>query len=115
MSVKARMLTSGRDPAPGRAAADLSGLRARLAGGSAREAVLLDFLEDDLCEARSALASVAGWLDDVERVLGDPTSGRQLLLRLVLGRGPHEGLERLGGVLGNLRRRLAQVSARLPG
>jgi len=93
----------------------LSVLRARLESRSARDVVLLDFLEDDLGEARSAIREVAGWLDRVEEALDDAGTGRQALLALALGQGPRERLDNLGSVLENLRRRIAQASARLPG
>ncbi|HVP67469.1 MAG TPA: hypothetical protein VMT17_09425 [Anaeromyxobacteraceae bacterium] len=91
----------------------LGGLRSRLAGTSGRDALLLDFLEDDLAEGRRALREVATWLDRAERALDDGATGRQALLAIALSRGPDEGIERLAGAVGNLRRRIAQVSARL--
>jgi hypothetical protein len=95
-------------------AADLAALGRRLAGGTAQEAVALDFLEDDLREAESALGSVTDFLDSVEQALRDPGAGRRDLLALAGGPGPARQVEVLGEVLENLRRRLGQLAARLP-
>jgi hypothetical protein len=89
------------------------GLRDRLGEPTERDAVVIDFLEDDLHEARSALSAVDRYLDEVEATLGDGGGGRDEVLALALGRGPFERIEYLAGVVGNLRRRLAQVSSRL--
>lgn len=101
-----------REAAPG-APADLAGLRQRLPPESDRDAVVLDFLEDDLTEARNSLAEVSRYLEDVEATLDDAASSRNRLLGLALGRGPLEQLEYLSGVVQNLRRRLVQVSSRM--
>jgi hypothetical protein len=75
--------------------------------------VVIDFLEDDLQEARAALGAVVRYLSEVEVALGDGRGGRDQILALALGRGPLERIEYLGGVVANLRRRLAQLSSRL--
>ncbi|HET6921605.1 MAG TPA: hypothetical protein VFI16_00525 [Anaeromyxobacteraceae bacterium] len=93
--------------------ADLAQLRQRLPPESDRDAVVLDFLEDDLAEARGTLAEVSSYLAEVEAALGDAGAGRDRLLGLALGRGPLERIEYLSGVLQNLRRRLVQVSSRM--
>ncbi len=95
-------------PAP-----DLAGLRSRVGEATERDAVVIDFLEDDLHEARAALGAVGRYLGEVETALGDGRGGREQVLALALGRGPLERIEYLGGVVSNLRRRLAQLSGRL--
>jgi hypothetical protein len=86
-------------------------LRRRLAGSTAREHVVLDFLEDDLREARSALAAVAAYLANVESALADGALTQ--LQSLAQARGPADRVEYLQVVLGSARRRLAQVAARM--
>jgi hypothetical protein len=88
-------------------------LRRRLAGSTAREHVVLDFLEDDLREARAALSAVAAYVANVEAALSDGEPTQQRLLSLALGGAPAERLDYLSGVLGSVRRRLAQVAARM--
>ncbi len=97
-------------PAP---APDLAGLRQRLPPESDRDAVVLDFLEDDLGEIRGSLGEVSQYLSDVESALEDAGTDRERLLGLALGRGPLEQLEYLSGLIQNLRRRLVQVSTRM--
>ena len=97
-----------RTTAPG----DLSGLRRRLAGATAREAVLVDFLEDDLREAEAALGEVAGWLDAVQDALHDARAGRERL-SAVVARDPGDAVEYLAGTLDSVRRRIGQVAAGL--
>jgi hypothetical protein len=87
-------------------------LRRRL-GGSAREHVVLDFLEDDLREARAALSGVASYLANVDAALADPAPSRDRLLSLAIGGGPIESVDDLAQLLSNVRRRLAQVAARM--
>ena len=96
-----------------RSADAVEALRRRLAGSTAREHVVLDFLEDDLREAREALGAVAAYVDGVEAALADPSLPQERLLALALGGGPAERAERLTAALGDLRRRLAQVVARM--
>ncbi len=88
-------------------------LRRRLAGSTAREHVVLDFLEDDLREARGALSAVAAYLANVEAALGDGTPTAQRLVSLVLGGGPGDRIEDLSSAIASVRRRLAQVAARM--
>ena len=97
-------------------ARDLAGLRRRLAraGGGSQEAVLLDFLEDDLAESRRSLAEVREYLSRVEGALRDPRAARHRLLALARYFPAAQELEYLEATLGRLRRRLAQVSERLP-
>ena len=52
-------------------------LRRRLAGNTAREHVVLDFLSDDLREARDAVGAVAAYVDAVETTLGALQLGRK--------------------------------------
>ena len=97
------------------AAADVGpveALRRRL-GGSAREHVVLDFLEDDLREARAALAGVASYVANVDAALADGSPSRDRLLSLAMGGGPIEKIDDLAQLLSNVRRRLAQVAARM--
>ncbi len=110
--MRRRIAVALREAAPA-APADQAGLRRRLPPESDRDAVVLDFLEDDLAEIRGSLSEVSGYLADVEAALGDAETDRDRLLGLALGRGPLEQLEYLSGVTQNLRRRLVQLSARM--
>lgn len=100
-------------PAPAPAPGPVEALRARLAGQSAREHVVLDFLEDDLREARAALAAVAAYLANVELALDGPVPSPDQLLALAQGRWPAERLDDLATMLASVRRRIAQVAARM--
>lgn len=88
-------------------------LRRRLSGKTAREHVVLDFLSDDLKEAREALGALAGYLGRIEGVLGDAEVSQDKLLALALGGGPIDQIDYLAEVLANVRRRVAQVAARM--
>ncbi len=88
-------------------------LRRRLASGTAREHVVLDFLEDDLREAREALAGVAAWIANVDAALGAGTPSQQHILSLALGGRPGERIDELASAVASVRRRLAQVAARM--
>lgn len=88
-------------------------LRERLAGAGARDHAVLGFLEDDLRDARAAIAAVADYVSSVEEVLTEAEPSQQRLLGLALGGGPAERVERLSSVLAGVRRRLAQVAARM--
>jgi hypothetical protein len=96
------------DPAEG----PVEALRRRL-GGGAREHVVLDFLEDDLREARAALAGVASYVANVDAALSEGVPSRDRLLSLAMGGGPIERIDDLAQLLSNVRRRLAQVAARM--
>jgi hypothetical protein len=87
-------------------------LRRRLAGSTAREHVVLDFLEDDLREAREILEAVAAWVEGAESALADPVSPERLLA-LALGGGVVERADALAGAVASVRRRIAQVVARM--
>jgi len=103
-------------PAPSAVVADegaVDALRRRLASGTAREHVVLDFLEDDLREARAALAGVAAWIASVEGALGDGEPSQHRFLSLALGGRPGERIEELSSAVASVRRRLAQVAARM--
>ena len=91
--------------------ADLAALRRRLGLPTAREAVALDFLEDDLREAEQALGAVTDWLGAVEEALRDPAAGRRELLAISRGEGPVGRLEYLAAMADSIRRRIAQVAA----
>jgi len=105
---------TARPAAPAaRGSGPVDALRRHLASRSAREHVVLDFLEDDLTEIRGSLGEVSQYLSDVEGALGDAETDRDRLLGLALGRGPLEQLEYLSGLVQNLRRRLVQVSTRM--
>ena len=99
--------------APAAPADPVEALRRRLAGKTAREHVVLDFLGDDLREARQALAVLQGYLGRIEAVLGDAEVSQQALLSLALGGGPVEQIDYLAEVLASVRRRVAQVAARM--
>jgi hypothetical protein len=88
-------------------------LRQHLAGKSAREHVVLDFLEDDLAEARAALAAVAAYVANVDAALRDPDPSQHRFLSLAIGGAPIEKMETLAQSVSSVRRRLAQVAARM--
>lgn len=94
-------------------ARDLDPLRRRLAGATAREAVLVDFLEDDLREAGAAVAELAEWLAAVGTSVRDPGVTRHDLMALAARSQGSDGAEYLGDVLANVRRRIAQVAISL--
>jgi hypothetical protein len=102
-------------PAPAVSADEgaVEALRRRLASGTAREHVVLDFLEDDLREARTALAGVAAWLANVEGALAEVVPSQQRILSLALGGNPAERIDELSSAVASVRRRLAQVAARM--
>lgn len=99
--------------APAKPQSAVAILRRRLANATQHEQVLLDFLEDDLREARDALAEVAHHLDATDALLLDPGATRGELVEKALDGAPLERLDYLSAVLGNLRKRLVQVAARL--
>ena len=88
-------------------------LRSRLAGTTAREHVVLDFLSDDLREARDAMGAVEAYVEAVEKTLSDGRTSQERLMALAMGGGPIDQLEYLSTVLASVRRRLAQVAARM--
>jgi len=95
------------------AASAVEALRQRLAGSTAREHVVLDFLEDDLREARAALSGVAAYLDGVEGALAEAAPSPERLLSLAWSTQPAEQVDYLQTVLASVRRRLSQVAARM--
>jgi hypothetical protein len=99
--------------APERRADAVDALRQRLAGQTAREHVVLDFLSDDLREAREAMGAVAAYVEAVEKTLSDGRTSQDRLMALAMGGGPIDELEYLSTVLLSVRRRLAQVAARM--
>lgn len=101
---------AGPAPVPGD---PVEALRRRLSGKTAREHVVLDFLGDDLREAREALAVLQGYLGRIEAVLADADVSQDKLLSLALGGGPVEQIDYLAEVLSSVRRRVAQVAARM--
>ncbi|HET8539418.1 MAG TPA: hypothetical protein VFL83_06055 [Anaeromyxobacter sp.] len=88
-------------------------LRGRLAGPTAREHVVLDFLADDLREVRGALAAVAAYVANVEAALADGEPSQERLLSVALGGKPADRIEELANAVASVRRRLAQVAARM--
>ncbi|HYG67710.1 MAG TPA: hypothetical protein VD838_08630, partial [Anaeromyxobacteraceae bacterium] len=86
-------------------------LRRRLAGDGAREHAVLDFLAGDLRDARESLEAIHAWMGGVEAALADGDGAD--VLRLALGGGPMARVEALGTALASVRRRLAQVAARM--
>ena len=103
-----------RDPtAPPIDEGAVEALRRRLASGTAREHVVLDFLEEDLRDARVALAGVAAWLANVEGALAEGAPDQQRILSVALGGGPAERIDELATAVADLRRRLVQVAARM--
>jgi endo-alpha-1,4-polygalactosaminidase (GH114 family) len=99
--------------APARREDAVDALRQRLAGSTAREHVVLDFLSDDLREARDAMDAVAAYVEAVEKTLADGRTSQDRLMALALGGGPIHQIEYLSTVLASVRRRLAQVAARM--
>jgi hypothetical protein len=92
---------------------DLEPLRRRLAGATAREAVLVDFLEDDLREAEAAIAELGEWLSAVSATVRDPGVTRHDLMALAARSQGADGTEYLGSVLASVRRRIAHVAVSL--
>jgi hypothetical protein len=88
-------------------------LRRTLGSGTARDHVVLDFLEDDLREASAALTGVAAWLANVERALSNVEPSQQQLLTLAASAAPAERIDALSSAVASVRRRLAQVAARI--
>ena len=88
-------------------------LRARLAGPAAREHAVLDFLEDDLREVRTALAAVAAYVANVEAALSEGDPSQQRFLGLALGGKPGDRIEELSQAVASVRRRLAQIAVRM--
>lgn len=99
--------------APRRRVDAVDALRERLAGSTARDHVVLDFLSDDLREAREAMGAVAAYVEAVEKTLSDGRTSQDRLMALAMGGGPIDELEYLSTVLLSVRRRLAQVAARM--
>ncbi len=100
---------STSDAAPGAVEA----LRRRLAGTTAREHVVLDFLEDDLREARAAVAAVTAYVAQIEGALAGEAPTAERLLSLAGAVEPVDQVDYLQTVLGSVRRRLSQVAARM--
>ncbi len=92
-------------------------LRRRLAAGgaAAEEAAWMDFLEDDLEEAKVVLEAVSRYVASVAGALRDGRAARRELLALALsGDAPAAEAEHLHRTLASIRRRLARIAARLP-
>ena len=117
VAVTTAVETSVAPAAPGARERDdtsaVEALRRRLAGGAARDHVVLDFLEDDLREARTALAAVAAYVANVEAALSDAEPSQERLQSLAAGGGASNRMEYLATVLASVRRRVAQVAARM--
>jgi hypothetical protein len=111
--MKTIALATAPAPARDRQADAVDALRRRLAGSTAREHVVLDFLSDDLREAREAMGAVAAYVEAVEKTLSDGRTSQDRLMALAMGGGPIDQLEYLSTVLLSVRRRLAQVAARM--
>jgi len=93
----------------------LDPLRQRFAaaGGSSPEAVLVDFLEDDLYEAEDLVGYLTAYLAMAARRLEDPLA-RGEDFRALLGEDEVlDAVAHLGQTVENVRRRLAQVARRL--
>jgi hypothetical protein len=99
---------------PRATSADLAALRQRLGLPSSRDAVAVDFLEDDLREAELALGAVTDWLGAVEETLRDPGAGRRELRALSLGADPGDRIEYLASMAASIRRRVGQLAERPP-
>lgn len=111
MSRQTALAVAAPTVAAGASAVDA--LRQRLAAGSAREHVILDFLEDDLRDARAALAGVAAWLANVEAALSAEAPTQQHVVALAANGLPLERVDELANAVVSVRRRLAQVAARM--
>ncbi len=101
---------SGRD-AHGLGAVE--SLRRRLAGTTARDHAVLDYLEGELCEARAAVVALEAYLASVDGALADEAPSAERLDALARATDPAERVERLKAVLQGVRRRLWQVAARM--
>ncbi len=112
MKRKLAVAVAAREHAPAAEGA-VDALRRRLSGSTAREHVVLDFLEDDLREVRAALAAVVAYVANVESALADGDPSQQRLLSLALGVGPGDRIEDLSSAVSSVRRRLAQVAVRM--
>jgi hypothetical protein len=112
VAVREVVVPSAAPPAAPAEEGAVDALRRRL-GSTAREHVVLDFLEDDLREARAALAGVAAWVANVEGALAEGAPSQQRILSLALGGRPGERIEELSQAIASVRRRLAQVAARM--
>lgn len=113
-AVVARIALSPRlAPAPEGREGAVESLRRRLAGASAKEHVVLDFLENDLRDTRLALAGLAAWLANVESALADGAAPGERLLSLAARSGPPERLDDLAIAVAGVRRRLAQLGVRM--
>jgi hypothetical protein len=88
---------------------DLAPLRRRLSGATARESVVVDFLEDDLREAEAAIADARAWLEEAVRAVCDARAGRADIVEIA-ARDPSGSVEYLGEMMQSVRRRLAQVA-----
>jgi hypothetical protein len=104
---------AARPAASARGSGPVEALRRHLASRSAREHVVLDFLEDDLGEVRAALAAVAAYVANVDAALRDAEPSQGRFLSLAIGGAPIEKMETLAQTLSSVRRRLAQVAARM--
>jgi hypothetical protein len=110
---EARALAPARPGPAGAAPGAVEVLRRRLAGTTAREHVVLDFLEDDLRESRAAVAAVAAYLASVEGALAEELPTPERLLALARAVDPAAQVDYLQTVLASVRRRLSQVAARM--
>jgi hypothetical protein len=84
------------------------------AGGTTREAVLLDLLEDDLLVAEGALGALAEHLGRMARAVREGRAARRELDALAHASAPDARVDDLADSIAALRRRLAQLAARLP-
>ena len=100
-------------PPEGQGADAVEALRRRLAGTTAKEHVVLDFLADDLREARQALSILQAYLGGIEATVGGADVSPQRLAALSQGGGPGGQIDLLAEALASVRRRLAQVAARM--
>jgi hypothetical protein len=78
----------------------------------ARERIVLELLEDELREVRSALAAAAACVAGVEAALGDGEPSRQRLPPVAPGGERGDRIEELAAAVASIRRRLARLAAR---
>lgn len=113
MKRTATAITLALAEAPKREVGAVAALRERLSGSTAREHVVLDFLEDDLRESRAAVAAVAAFLQNVEAALSAEEPSPEQLFSLARAVDPAVQVDYLQTVLASVRRRLSQVATRM--
>lgn len=90
-------------------------LRGRFFRRRGQDQVLVDFLEDELREGQQAVDAVAAYFDEVLATLRDRETTAAGLIDLADDSAVLDRLEDLEAAVGNLRKRLLKVAARVAG